>query len=301
MIIEELKEHKKQDSTLIKQYELPSFLEESDRTFVIGDKGKSIGDVGIVAKDNFKVKYVPKPRITSLGEDGYKFKLAINTRVYVLREYKGWYFISTPDGKSGWVEHYSLAFKPPEPTAELYEVKKGDTLWSVAKKKYRLDNDTDKRLYINAIIYANYLADRQKNITATKKPGFFELGDPYHYNPHLTAGTGIWIPSKEFVQKLEEAGIISNGSLIDAFWSALEKAWDSVVETLKDIWEVIKGIAGFIAGLVWGFIESIIDIFVGIYDVIEGTIELIIDAITGELYKKGKELYHQIKNMTAKD
>lgn len=41
--------------------------------------------------------------------------------------------------------------------------------------------------------------------------------------------------------------------------------------------------------------------FVGIYDIVAGAVKLIISIITGELYKKGEELYHQIKNMTAKD
>ncbi len=293
--------YNEQELLPIKENTLPSFLNEDDKDFVIGNKGKSVGDVGVISEDGYKVKYVPRPRINSLGMEGYKFELSINTRVLVLREYDGWYFISSLDGKNGWIEHHALAFNPPEPNAELYKVNEGDTLWSVAKKKYQLDKETDKRLYINAIIYANYKANRQKNITNTKTPGMFELGDPYHYNPHIKAGTGIWIPSKKFVQMLKDAGLISDGSLKNAFWDALAKAWDSVVEFFVSAWEVIKGVAGFIAGLVWGFVESIVDLFVGIYEVVEGFVKVIISAITGELYKKGKELYHQIKNMTSQD
>jgi len=286
-------------------YEIPDFIGEEDQKFLTGQVGEVVGDAGVAAKDKFKIKYTPVPRDKDLGAEGYRSFLKINERLFVLRKYEGWYFITTQDGISGWVESQALAFNPPEPKAEIYEVRAGDSLWSIAKKKYNLSDETNKRLYINAIIFANYKANRGGNIRATKIPGTWELKDPYHYNPHLIEGTGIWLPSYELVKKLEEAGLISDGSLISKFWDVLEAAWDIFVAGALFVWEVIKGVAAFISGLIVGILESIWDLISGIFEaawsIIKGIFNLVIDALTGVLYRKGKDLFDKLMKMTADD
>ncbi len=277
----------------------PVIKTEQDKKFMNGQIGKDVGKNAVIAEADFKVKYVPRPRDKALGTQGYKYTLPYNTEVVVLREYGDWsYILSMRQGNPGWVENYALAFNQPEPDAKLHHVQPGETLWALTKKYYGLTGDVDKRLYINAVVFANYKAKRLDRFKFTKEPGLLELKDPYHYNPELKADTDIWLPSKKFIMVLKQDKQISDGSFTNL---VLEAAWEGATILGDALLEGLKAVGGFIIGLIAGVFESIIDAIKAIYDFVDGAATMIMDLISGKLMTDAADLYERLKNMKVAD
>jgi Domain of unknown function (DUF4157)/Bacterial EndoU nuclease len=272
----------------------PIIKTDEDVEFLLGHRGNEMYKVGIIAQDEFKVKFTPVPRQKDIDFLGYNFIMPINARVIVLREYNGWFFIRSFDGKSGWVEAQGLAFDPPEATAILYEVKSKDNLFNIVKLYYGLDDKEDKRLYVNAVVYANRASGRKKQFKDTASPGFFEVDDQYHHNPQLVKGTTLWLPSQQFIDALKASGKISSGSFTEQVWNTAKKVIDVVAY-------IVQFIIAFIGGLVAGFVMSIVDTIVSIVELIAGIVKMIIGIFTGETISQAKELYEAFKNLTWAD
>lgn len=278
----------------------PPFIKtEEDKKFMHGQLGRDVGKNAVIAESDFKVKYVPRPRDPALGTKGYKYTLPYNTEVVVLREYGDWsYILSMTKGNPGWVENYALAYDQPEPKARLHHVQPGETLWALTKKYYGLSDENDKRLYINAVVFANFKGKRLNRFKFTKEPSWLELKDFYHYNPELKADTDIWLPSKEFIMVLKKNKQISDGSFTNL---VLETAWNGATLLSDILLEGLKAVGGFIIGLIAGVFESIIDAIKAIYDFVDGAATMIMDVISGKLFSDAADLYERLKNMSVND
>lgn len=269
----------------------PIIKTDEDVEYMLGHRGTEMYKVGIIAQDQFKVKYTPVPRQKDIGMLGYHFILPISARVIVQREYNGWYFIRSFDGQAGWVEGFGLAFDPPEPTAVLYEVKSNDNLFNLVKTYYGLSDKDDKRLHVNAVVFANRASGRKKQFKDTATPGLFEVNDQYHHNPQLVKGTTLWLPSQQFIDELKKQGKISSGSFTEEMWNAAKKVIDVILYA-------VQFIIAFVGGLVAGFVMSIVDTVVSIVSLAYDIVKLIIGIFTGETIDKAKEIYEAVKNLT---
>ncbi len=268
----------------------PIIRNDEDVQYMLGRRGNDVKKTGIVAQNEFKVKFTPIPRQEGIGELGYRFMVYQNERVSVTKEYNGWYFIQS-GAKSGWVEEHALAFNPPEPNATLYTIEKGQTLSQLVKQYYSLRDKEDKRMYVNGVVYANRISGRLKQIKNTSSPGWFEENDQYHHDPILIKGMTIWMPSKEYIIELEKKGTISSGSYTGEIWKSVKKI-------LESIWWGIQFGLAFVGGLVVGFLESIWDTIVAIYNLVAMPFKVLYSLFFGDGVQKAKEIWEFVSNLT---
>lgn len=230
--------------------------------------------------------------------DNVSATLAFNTVVYVEGvggAKDGWYRITTATGEQGWVPNAAVALDPPELTAELYRVQKGDTPIDLAGRWYKppggfekwwLGGKGDARFYVAALAYAN------KGRAGMPSPTEEELKERDAWmKVELKAGFNIWKPSKAFLDQLR--GIVSSGSITGELWEKAKKAAKWLVG-----W-IIYGVA-FVAGLLAGALESLWDLVMGLVDLVEMIWKILKSLFTGNIVSDAKALWEDIKGIDPK-
>lgn len=163
--------------------------------------GTPIGRIGIVAWDG-----APPLRLRSSAsttEDNIISGLAFNTRVQVIKEFPGrWYLVSTEHGQIGYAARDYVRTDLPEPNATLHRVAAGLPGYaiSIADTYYRRwadDWGQDLRFYVNVLAWVN----------GRRVPNTVDGWRDVHFN----AGAVIWIPSHDFARTLR--GVVNSGSL----------------------------------------------------------------------------------------
>jgi hypothetical protein len=199
----------------------------------------SVNAVGIVF-NNDGVNVYAKPNQS--GQDQPQSKLEFNQHLLVLREVEGgWYQISTPDAKIGYVNKTFLRVYKNDPGANLHIVKKGQSAIGVAEQYYRqfVQPGTDLRYFINVLALVNSSALKKPNNDNWKSVAF-------------DADTTIYVPGAQHALTYKDQvndGSFTNGlyaqvtgalgHLGDVIKSVMESP-SHVGEVLGELWEVIK-------------------------------------------------------------
>jgi len=190
----------------------------------VPEGGVDIRKVGVIAWDG-------QPRIRLRASDSTQAdnvigELSFNTQLEVLKRFPGdWYFVSTRDGKLGYVAAAHVRTDLPEPNADLHRVEQGQSAIAIAESYYREHADNwgqDLRFYVNALAWAN-----RKQVPDTTT-GWKEV--------QFKAGELIWVPSHRFAISLR--GAINSGSFSYNAADALGVA--ELAERLGQLWDDFK-------------------------------------------------------------
>jgi hypothetical protein len=256
-----------------------------------GNGGTAIRKGGRISREQF-LRRVPDPK----KGDNVFVTLHFNDIVFVEEAGgadNGWYKITTGKGQQGWAPAVSVAVDPPEPNAELYKVKSGDTAIDLAGRWYGppggwkrwwwpgSDDAGDARFYVNALAFAN------KGRAGMPSPADLTERDAW-MKVHVIKDLTIWKPSKQFLQSLK--GKVSSGSIT-------KEAWEEVKEVAKLVWDFAVYAAAFISGLVYGAGESIYDLFAGAVELVEMVWEIGKSLITGNFVSDAKDLWDSITSL----
>ncbi len=187
--------------------------------------GVAVDQVGVVAWDG-----APELRLRatpSTTDDNTIGNLPLNTHVQVIKRFAGdWLFVSTRDGRMGYVAAAYVWTAPqhplPEPNARLHRVEAGveGTAIAIAERYFRAVADDwgqDLRFYVNVIAAVNGVS--------------IPSGVDGWRSVHFQAGRFIWIPSLIFARGMR--GQVSSGSYTYEAADALGVA--SVIERAAEL------------------------------------------------------------------
>ena len=193
-----------------------------------------------------------------------------------------WYFITLPDGRSGYAAVSHVRTGLPEPGATIHHVKAGETALGISRHYYggTAEWGSDHRFYVNGLVYVN---------AGTGPRGIYKPESDADWDTtRVRENYMIWIPSIRFMKSLR--GKVSSGSITYEAWSAVKAAASAVVD-------FVVGAAAFVAGLLHGALESLWDILVGLKDLIVMVWDIAKSLLTGNLLHDARELWTQLKNL----
>jgi hypothetical protein len=253
-----------------------------------------------------------RPEPTDGGPRAAEFvTLPESTHVHVVSQRhepgnQGWRYVMVTDGpfigRVGYVKEYLILTGLPDPLAiEYYIATPNERLqWLVENHPhfaaYDIKTGDDARTLAMAVWMANqehghrdgvYL--NEEKLRAAKDPGWREgtkdkldeyrrVLRPIFQAVELKHGKKIWLPGPAYVERLKDRDIIPT-----------RPAWKNALVMVG------KGVAGFVSGLVQGFVGSFVDLVVGIWDLIKTIFITVRDLFTGELFRKGGEVYDAIE------
>ena len=249
---------------------------------IIGERSTPVGKMGRVRAPK-GVRLRPLPGAPS------DLILPFDTLVSVQRKTSyDWCWVVSMDerttGKVGFCEEQFLAIDPPEPTAHLYRVEKGDRLGQIAERYYgkSFRGGNDARLYVQALYEANkhhkgvYLeeVDLAWYETLPRRQAEERTVEIYK-GAKVREGLAIWVPSEAFIQQLKAAGALTSGA------TEIMKFWRRAKAAVSEAIEWVKYAAGFIIGLLEGAWGAITDLFEGAVDMIQTVAKVLYHLVTG--------------------
>ena len=217
---------------------------------------------------------------------------------------QGWRYVIVTDGgyagRAGYVKEYLILTDLPDPQAVEYYISTPNLKlqWLVQNHKHFEDYDIttgdDARTLAMAVYMANHERGRdgvylnQEKLREAKDPGFWEGAKdkfdeyrrvlrPIFQAVELKLGEKIWLPGPAYVARLKDLNIVPT-----------RPAWKNAAIMFG------KAAAGFVSGVVQGFVGSIVDMVVGIWDLIKTVFTTVRDLFTGELFRKGREMYDAV-------
>ena len=164
--------------------------------------GTTVDRVGIVGWDGKPPLRLRSSPDTST-DTNVLGSLVFNTRLQVVKSFPGnWYFVSTTDGRLGYVASNYVRTDLPEPMATLHPVESGRHGYAISIAEHYYGDKADHwgrdlRFYVNVLAWANDV----------KTPDTYDGWKEVHFQP----GHKIWIPSYPFARSL--VGKINSGSL----------------------------------------------------------------------------------------
>lgn len=138
------------------------------------------------------------------------------TRVFVSGTHPtapDWWYVTAFADKGifrGYVQGFRVTTDLPEPTAKLYQIKKGDTAEQLAVREFKrsVRGDHDLRYYENVLLFVNRQKGRAGIIGSYQDPNVLGGGSN---NIQLVAGRRIWLASPAYAKALES--VVPSGSL----------------------------------------------------------------------------------------
>ncbi|SET97698.1 SH3 domain-containing protein [Geodermatophilus poikilotrophus] len=232
---------------------------------------------GIVYRlEGATLRDAPSPGGRALG------LLPFNTRVFVDSEQRGWYFVSTDDGRWGYCATSHVKTNLPEPEAKIHWIAQGETALDISRRYYggAAEWGSDHRFYVNGLVYVNAGEGRR---------GIYKPSPDADWEDTRTrAGYMIWIPGPAFLKSLR--GKVSSGSITHEAWQTVKAAAEAVAT-------FTAGAAAFVAGLLHGALESLWDVLVGLKDLAVMLWDILKSLFTGNLLSDAKELWEQLKDL----
>lgn len=221
-----------------------------------------------------------------------------NTKMFILKESpdRKSYAVSTLTGAGGAGEFGYVAKRLvwrnlPEPDAQVYKVKAGESAIELAAKHYSGQGfdvwGKDKRFVVNALVWVNQRSRHNSGGTS----GIYKesVSDDWD-TAKTTAGVYIWLPSAEF---------------LNSIYKQVVKHGGGTGSITADLWEKVKsvgrGIAyglAFVGGLLHGFVKSLVDAVVGLVTTV---VDVLVSIFTGSVVKDAKELWDGISKLTWED
>jgi hypothetical protein len=226
---------------------------------------------------------------TAPGSSHFHATIPFNTLVQIERTTLGasavdrWAYVVAPNaGAAGFVEEGFLMWDPPEPSASLHEVKKGETLGGIVERHYgsHIGEGHDERLYCQAVYFSNRdvpgvklapidLSTVDKLTRSKKEQETLRI----YKGVQVISGDAIWMPSNAFVAELQKQGKITSGQ------TDLTKAFEAAEGVVEDFVNSVEYGAGILTGLVDG-------VFVAFRDLASGAIQTmksVIDLVSGNI------------------
>ena len=166
-------------------------------------EGTPVDAIGVVDWDGTpELRLRATPTTEADNVIGY---LPFSTRLQVIKRFAGkWYFVSTSDGRMGYVASRHVRTDLPEPGATRHRVRAGVKGYAISiaeayyKGGYRdVRWGQDLRFYVNVLAWAN----------GTEVPDTVEGWKDVRFQ----AGEKIWVPSKNFAKSLK--GQLNSGSI----------------------------------------------------------------------------------------
>lgn len=176
-----------------------------------------------------------------------------------------WAYVVAPNaGAAGFVEERFLMWDPPEASAKLHEVERGETLGGIVEHAYKghIGHAHDERMYCQAVYLANRgVAGVQLDPVKLSILDTFDRGKDeqetlrIYKGVKVIAGQAIWLPSNDFVTELRHQARITSGQ------TQVTEAWDAAKDAVADVVNHAKYIAGIISGLLDGVVLAFNDLF----------------------------------------
>jgi len=182
------------------------------------------------------------------------------------------YYIATPDLGLQWLVEHHKHF-------EGYNITTGDDARSLAMAVYMANKEAGRKgVYLNEDKLSKAQNPSWWEGTKDRFDEYRRVLRPIFQSVELQLGRKIWLPGPAYVDRLKDLSIIPTRA-----------AWKN------DLIKFGKAAAGFVSGLVQGFAGSIIDLVVGIWDLLKTIFNTVRDLFSGELVRKGKEVYAALK------
>jgi Domain of unknown function (DUF4157) len=264
---------------------IPSPLEEGKQE--AWQEGQAASGLGIVQVDIGTWFYTNKQGVP-------RRRLLLNETVAVERKLPGnWYLIVTRDGDAGYVDAATINTSLPDPEAQLYRIRPGDTAIGIVKTFYKdFKYSEDQRFYVNVLVLVNHQAKRPGIKNPTLDASGEGRADVDWEASKVEAGRQIWIPGQSFAKSLKDK--VPTGSIsYDAF--------RKVADFLSEVGEFLLGTVAFIAGLLHGALESLWDLLVGLVDLVKMVFSLIKEIVLGEIIGDIKNFWDTLKNLKLSD
>lgn len=256
--------------------------------YMFGEASTPVNQLGRVqAPKGVYLRQKPVPGGTPNASDPIMFDtpVMVQRRTNKPTAVERWcYVIATDQGAAGFCEERFLAIDPPEPRARLHRINKGETLGQIATGAYgkSFKGGNDERLYVQGLYEANKdrggikleHVDLSTSESWHRKDGEEQTLKVYR-GVKVLEGMSLWIPSEEFIARLQASGAITSGS------SQFSKAWRTAAEFADDVVEGIKYVAGFIVGILEGAWGAIADLFKGAAQLIETIATMLYHLVTG--------------------
>jgi ADP-ribosyltransferase exoenzyme len=212
--------------------------------------------------------------------------LGQNTKVQILKHNPKarWYAVVTATGNLGYVAEWLLFRNLPEPGADVYLIKKGDTPLEIARSHYGKNFDRwgqDLRFVVNALVYVNSKATHNgTGSSGLAKPG--GVNESW-LKAQASADTYIWLPSANYLNSIYEEVRKKGGGTGSISYDALA----GVAGKLGDF----SVIPSYVGGLAHGFLASIGDTIVGLFDLVKSI-------FTGEIIEQMKALWNTLSHLS---
>jgi hypothetical protein len=202
-----------------------------------------------------------------------------------------WAYVVAPSrGVAGFVEERFLMWNPPEPSAKLHHVEKGETLGGIVERAYagHIGQGHDERLYCQAV----YLANRGNagihldHVDLSTVDSFLRGEEEQktlaiYKGVKVIAGDAIWLPSPAFVLELQRRAKASSGQ------TAITHAWDGAKHAVHHVVDQVRYGTGLVVGFADGIYLAFKDLFKGALQMAEAVMHVLMADMTG-LVKMGK-------------
>ncbi|HEY6177845.1 MAG TPA: hypothetical protein VIX73_25495 [Kofleriaceae bacterium] len=176
-----------------------------------------------------------------------------------------WAYVVAPNaGAAGFVEERFLMWDPPEASAKLHEVQRGETLGRIVEHAYQghVGHGHDERMYCQAVYLANrHVAGVQLDPVKLSILDTFDRGKDeqetlrIYKGVKVIANQAIWLPSNDFIAELKRKAKVTSGQ------TQVTEAWDAAKDAVAHVIEHAEYIAGVISGLLDGVVLAFNDLF----------------------------------------
>lgn len=227
-------------------------------------------------------------------------RILFGTKVHILAAdtKNAFFFVSSQDGKTGWVNRSYVAQGMPDPLARIHHITEPN-LTTILKQQYvdkglwKNSSGNDFTTLATAIHVANsgkggIRLDMEKYAQYKKEHPVINGFDPtienraIYHAAEIIKGTNVWLPSVEYIRAMQDDGAI-----------ATRPGW------MNTAVEVGNGIAGFGAGIIAGVAGNIWDTLTGLWDLGASIVSTIRSLLDGSLFASLKEIYNTLKEMTV--
>jgi hypothetical protein len=212
-----------------------------------------------------------------------------NTKVQILKHdaKARWYAVVTSTGTLGYVADWLVYRHLPEPGADIYLIKQGDTPLEIARVRYGKDFHRwgqDLRFVVNALVYVNNRGPHNGRGDA----GLAKAGSVSEswLKAKAVQNAYIWLPSKDYLnsayEEVRKHGGGTGSASFDAFAAAATKVGGFGV------------LPSFVGGLADGFLRCIADTVVGLFDLVKSI-------FTGQIIEQLKALWGVLTKLSVED
>ncbi|HWN43889.1 MAG TPA: DUF4157 domain-containing protein, partial [Thermoanaerobaculia bacterium] len=231
------------------------------------------------------IRWLPQnTKVFILKEDAKKAASEADLAVTVLTPGGG-------AGEFGYVKKRYIWRNLPDPDADVYKIKPGESAIELAAKHYTGKGfdvwSKDKRYVVNALVWIN---QQSKHNSGGTSGIYKESVDDDWDTAKTTAGVYIWLPGVDYLnaiyEKVAEHGG-GTGSITGDLW-----------RTVKKIGHWIAYGLAFVGGLLHGFVKSLWDAVSGLVSTV---VDVLVSIFTGSVLSDAKELWDGISKLTWKD